>query len=219
MRKLDELHKLNDSQKSADQLHDKFDTLKAKQDELTEKFNVLEKRVDDLEKTKTSGSSKSATDKVSKAADLLITSKFEQRALQIESQALADELSISGLKEKVGDDLNTVVGNLFNELGTPMDKSKIKFVRRIGKQIEARTRFGKQKQRDVLIKFDTKETVDSIITKAKNIVIPGNRLIKGDDVPSDPAIEIIPVVWFGHSEEKYTITCNYFIIIHFLFVR
>lgn len=184
LNKLDELDKLSGLEKSVNQLLTKFDTLEQNENKLTKQVQDLQKRVGDLESK--DSSSPEISDKVVQAAELLNSCHFEQHALQMESQALADELSISGLDEAVDEDLKKTVQKLFILTDTAADVSKIKFVRRIGKPIEQNTRYAKQKQRDVLVKFTTKETADHIVSKMKNMIIPGNRLIEGDDVLSQP---------------------------------
>lgn len=183
--KFDELDKLGAFQQSTNELHDKFDSLKARQDELVVKLDDLQQRVDDLEKGKGAVGSTDVTDKISKAADLLVSCNFEQRALQVKIYALSEKLSISGLQEKEGEDLKKAVDNLLT-MNPPLELSKLKFARRIGRPVPAGTRAAKQKHRDVLVKFDRKETVDSIIMQTKSMDIPGNKLIVESDLSSDP---------------------------------
>lgn len=183
--KLDQLDQLVDLKKSADLLHNKFDDMKSKQHLLDKKLSRLETRVGELENNISSGQSKTVSDNISKAADLLVNCNFEQRALQMESLALIDELSISSLQEEKSEDLKVVVNNLFDLLDIPFNSFKLKFIRRIGKPGDPSKPNNKQRQRDILVKLDFEKTVDSIINKYKAMVIPGNRILTMDNVSSD----------------------------------
>ncbi|CAD6231344.1 GSCOCG00012221001-RA-CDS [Cotesia congregata] len=165
--KLDQLDKLDDLQKSTNELHGKFD-------ELSIRIGSLETRVSKLESDTSGGCSKEVAEKISKAASILVDCNFEQRALQLESQVLENELSISGLLETANEDLNGIVGHLFGALEVSFMTTQVRFARRIGKPSAQRTGSANLRQRDVLIKFDSKDAVDSLITNAKSKVIAGD---------------------------------------------
>lgn len=58
----------------------------------------------------------------------------------MEAKSLLNELSISALQENPGENLNDLVNDLHHILGMPVDSSKVKFVRRVGKPVETGTR-------------------------------------------------------------------------------
>ncbi|CAG5100531.1 Protein of unknown function [Cotesia congregata] len=159
--KLDKLDKLDGLQNSAGQLLKKVDKISDKHRELFKQYTDLETRVNQLEKNNSSGAcSKNLADK---------------RTLQMETLALADEMTISGLQEKDDEDFNNVLDNLFSTLGIPGDHSKVKSMRRIGKAADqqgarlTRATTVKNRNRDILVKFGSKDTVDLIINKSRSV--------------------------------------------------
>ncbi|KAH0549607.1 hypothetical protein KQX54_011009 [Cotesia glomerata] len=144
------------------------------ENKLSIKIGSLKTRVSKLKSGTSAGCSKEVADKISKAASVLVDCNFEQRALQLESQALENELSISGLLETANEDLNGIVGHLFGALEVPFTTTKVRFARRIGKPSAQRIGSANLRQRDILVKFNSKATVDSLITNAKGKVIAGD---------------------------------------------
>lgn len=183
--KLDKLDKLDVLEKSAELLNNKVDDIKIEQAQLAGKYCELEKRVVELEKNKPTSDLKEVADKVTKVADLIIDCNLEQRALFIETHAMENELSLSGLQEHSGENLKSVLTNLFGVLNIDYNDSYVKYVKRIGKPTVPGSTVARQKQRDILIKLDCKDTVDKIISKSKTTTIPSNRLLLGSDVSSD----------------------------------
>ncbi|CAG5100520.1 Protein of unknown function [Cotesia congregata] len=153
-------------------------------DELSVRIGSLETRVSKLESGASGGCSKEVADKISKAANILVDCNFEQRALQLESQALENELSISGLLETGNEDLSGIVGHLFEALEVPFSTTKVRFARRIDKPPAQKTGSANSRQRDILVKFDSKDTVDSLIISAKGKVIAGDFV--GNNASLDP---------------------------------
>lgn len=179
--KLNKLEKLDIIETSTEKLIEKVDRIAAKQEDLANKFMDLESRVIQLEKLQTTSCSSGVIEKITKAANFLENCNFEQRALQIETLALADELSISGLCEQTNEDLKVVVDKLFCELNISGSQLKVKSARRIGKLVETGTQSKKPKYRDIVIKCDSKDTVDLLISKSKGVAIHGDKLLHSKD--------------------------------------
>lgn len=139
-----------------------------------------------MEKNESSNELREISEKVLKTAEVINKSNFELRALQIESDSLADEIAISRLSESQNENIRSVANNLLQYLDIPVVDSCVKLVKRIGKPMEQTFGRVNQRQRDVLIKFESKNIVNDIISKAKTKTIPGNALIKNSNFPADP---------------------------------
>lgn len=177
------LAKIENIELKIDAFAEKIDSMQTKADKLVTDYSgmqksvkLLEDRVSKVENIK----NKSNVDndliaEVKSAAQSIVDSSLELRALQLESHSLADEIILGGIPESDGKKLTDVVTKLTKKLEIPVTEKDIVKAERLGRHGRA--------GRKIRVKFNNQKYVDNLMSNIKGKSVKVGDLLSNTESP------------------------------------
>lgn len=158
-------------------LVDDYDMLKNNYDALNNSVSAIENSQSSIDNN--------LLKKVKKAAQEMTKNHLELRTLQLKTQVMADEVTISGTPEQLSENLSKIVLNLSKNVNVPIIGGEIVKVGRMGEPDKNRSR-----SRNILVKLRNHRYVSDLITNIRNNPLKVGKLIPGCDKELDTSIYI-----------------------------
>lgn len=150
-----------------------FDTLKAH-------ITSLETRVTQMELNDHHQVANSDfLDEIKSTVQRMTDSNLEVRTLQVETQLLADEITIGGLPEMKNEKLTNTVMLLSKTLKVTVTEADVIKIERLGKEVRA-------KNRNIRVKFNNQKHVDNVMSNIKRNIVKVGTLIPNAQSPDAP---------------------------------